>query len=208
MKLSGSMVSVIVAVVVLIGALGAGLGIKEVRVRKAKAEAEALSKLQKAQARQARTGPLSRSTTGVDRQTAEAQDRQRTGQDREQARARWENASPEEQQRMRQEMGDRFRSRGPGGGRFGANMSPEEREKMRAEMEGMRQRWESMSEEEKAQATAQMRQRFEGASQGGGPSGDRGDAGGGAEPAMREAPPPAEGQDSNDVAVTERRSEQ
>ncbi len=63
---------------------------------------------------------------------------------------------------------------GPGMGRFGG-LSEEQRAAMRARFEGMRERFENMSEEERDRIRAEMRERFGGR---GGPGGGGGDFGG------------------------------
>ena len=117
------------------------------------------------------------------------------GEDRAAMRDRFENMSEEEREKFRAQMRDRFsgggRRRG-GGGEMFPNLTEEQRTEMREQMDKLREQWEQMSEEERQQALAQMREKygftprmgFGGRPGGrpGGPEGDRMPPGGGEAP--------------------------
>ena len=85
-------------------------------------------------------------------------------------RERFEDMSEEERRRAISEMGEGFGARRPGGRRGDTELSEEERARLDEERQRMRERWESMSDEEREEYRNQMRDRF-----GGGRRGGRGD---------------------------------
>jgi len=187
MKLSGTVIWMAGSAVVLVAALLVGLSVREIRTRKAKEELAA--KAEKKPARKMpETGPMARRP---DRQRSTQGNREQTQADREQERQRWQIMSDEERKKMMEERGERLRAGGgaeggPGGGfgrgggfggRGGGQM-PQMSEEDRARMQEMRDRYESMTEEERAQMREEMRSRM------GGRRGGRGmrPDGGGGEP--------------------------
>jgi len=156
MKKASTLISVIIAIVVLLAALGVGFSVKQFRVRRAEkvAEAEPAPKAKKPVGRAALPGrgERSRSSGPTAEQRAERQ------AERERENERVANMSEAERREYFRERSERFGGadrRGEGGGRRrgGMGMSEEERR-------AMRERYENMSEEERQQAREEMRQRL------------------------------------------------
>jgi hypothetical protein len=175
MKRASTIVSVIVAVVVLVAAFAVGLCIREIRFRRVGAEPKAAEaqkqsvtsqpQMGRPQANQPPTGPMF-GPGGPGRQrgpSADADERSGMVDDRAAMRERFENMSDEEREKFRSQMRDRFsgagRRRG-GGGEMLQNLSEEQRTEMREQMEKLREQWEQMSEEERQEAMAQMREKY------------------------------------------------
>jgi len=106
MKRASAIISIVIIVVVLLGALGVGLCIREIKSRRAETESEAATELDTQQMQ--RTGQAS------------PEERAKLKDQREAMRQRWENMSDEERQRMR----ERFQK-----------MSDEERKQMRQRLQ-------------------------------------------------------------------------
>jgi hypothetical protein len=157
MKKASTLISVIIAIVVLLAALGIGFSVKQFRVRHAEktAEAEAAPKPKEFVGRNALPGRGERSRpSGLTvEERAERQD------ERARENERVANMSEDERREYMRRQSERFgagdrRSEQAGGRRpGGTGMSDEERQ-------AMRERYENMSEEERAQAREQMRQKF------------------------------------------------
>ena len=163
MKKASTLISVIIAIVMLLAALGVGFSVKQFRAHRAEkaVEAKAEPKVRQSGEKVALPGG------GERRRSADltAEQRAERQEERAQMRDRWENMSEEERRQFMAERGDRFdAARQQGGGRRpgGMGMSEEERQ-------AMRERFENMSEEERQKAREEMRQRF-----GGRRRGDRG----------------------------------
>jgi len=139
MKKASTLISVIIAIVMLVAALGVGFSVKQFRVHRAEKAVQAEPNIKQPGEKAALPGGGERS------RSADLTDEQRA------------------------ERGNRFDAgtRGQGGGRRpgGTGMSDEERQ-------AMKDRFENMSEEERAKAREEMRQRF-----GSGRRGDRGGSG-------------------------------
>jgi len=188
MKQANTIVSVIVAVVVLLAAFGVGLCIKEIRFRRAGAKSEGpeiqtprLANALETDRPPARPMP-GPGGAGPERGAFQGQ-RGLSEDERAAMRERFENMSPEEKEQFTAQMRERFggRRRGGGGGDMFQNLSEEQRAQFREEMEDLRARWEQMSEEEREQARAQMEEKYGFSPRigmGGGPGG--GGPGGGA----------------------------
>jgi DNA repair exonuclease SbcCD ATPase subunit len=168
MKRASTIVSVIVAVVVLVAAFAVGLCIREMRFRRAGAEPKGAETQKQIVASQPQTsqppaGPMF-GPGGPDRQRGPSAE-QRSGMvdDRAAMRDRFENMSEEEREKFRSQMRDRFsgggRRRG-GGGEMPQNLTEQQRTEMREQMEKLREQWETMSEEEREQTMAQMREKY------------------------------------------------
>lgn len=177
MKKASTLISVIIAVVVLLAALGVGFSIKQFRVHRAEkaAQAEPAPQVEKPIVSSALPG------RGDRRPSGELSPDQRTErqEDREQEIERVNNMSEDERREYMRKRSERFGTggrregrEGMGGGRrpggFGG-MSEEERQ-------AMKERIENMTEEERRQYFEQMRERFGGGRR----RGDRGAGPGGA----------------------------
>jgi hypothetical protein len=164
MKQISTVTSVIVAVVVLLAALGVGLCIKEIRFKRA-GVAPGGDEVQSPM-----HGP-----GGRDRKPASSpEERAELKKQRSAMLERSENMSEEEKEKFRANMRERFSGRRREGG-F-QRLSEEDRAKMREEMEKLRANWDEMSEEERQEATAKIREKFGfmgRAGPGGRPGGDR-----------------------------------
>ncbi len=153
MKKASTLISVIIAVVMLLAALGVGFSVKQFRVHHAEKAVQAEPNVKQPGEKAALSGggERRRSADLTDEQRAERQE------ERAQMRDRWENMSEEERRQSMAERGNRFDAgtRGQGGGRRpgGTGMSDEERQ-------AMRDRFENMSEEERQKDREEMRQKF------------------------------------------------
>ena len=157
MKKASTLITVIIAIVVLLVAFGVGFAVKRFRVQRAEnavqAEAEPKAKESGEKAALPGGGERRRPVGLTDEQRIERQDA------RAQMKERFENMSEEERRQFLAERGGRFDAGGrrPGGGRrpTGMGMSEEERQ-------AMKERYENMSEDEREQVRKEMRQRFGG----------------------------------------------
>ena len=168
MKQASTIVSVIVAVVVLVAAFAVGLCVREIRFRRAGAGPENTQTQKQIIASQSQPDrPPAAPTFGPGGPGRErgpsAEQTSGTVDDRAAFRERFENMSDEEREKFRSEMRDRFsgggRRRGGGGDMF-QNLTEEQRTEMREQMEKLREQWEQMSEEERQQALTQMREKY------------------------------------------------
>ncbi len=149
MKKATALVSAIIAVVMLLCALGVGFSIKQVRIRHAE------------KAAQAKSAPKAEQSGGEKPVDPTAEQKAARQDERAGMTDRRENMSEEERRQFLAERGDRpdaGRQGGPGGRRMGG-MSEEERQ-------AMRERFENMSEEERARFREEMRSRFGGRQRG------------------------------------------
>lgn len=187
MKRASTTVSVIVAVVVLLAAFGVGLCIREIRFRRARVKSKSpeIQKPSVATALETNRPPIRPmpGPGGPDRNPGSSAE-QRAGvvDERADMKQRFENMSEEEREAFRAQMRDRFGGgRRRGGGEMPQNLSEEQRTQLRADMESMRDKWETMSEEERQTVMAQMREKYGftprmgfGGRPGGGPDGGEG----------------------------------
>jgi len=174
MKRSGTTtVFVIACIAVLIGAYLAGICIRGVRFRQAGVGSEPTDVVENTAAEtvSARSDvePISPPESGE----PAAEEPEGFGGDRAGMRERFAGMSDEERQAAMARMRERFGGRQREGGPQAPQLSDEDREKMRAEMDELRSRWEEMSEEERQEATAQMREKYGFAPRIGGPGGGR-----------------------------------
>ena len=185
MKKASTLITAIIAIVVLLAALGVGFSVKHFRSRRAQNEPQSQVEPQAKQpdGRAALPGGGARPrTAGLT--TEERSDRQ---DERARMNERLSGMSEEERREFMAQRPDDRRRPGQMGGRRpgGMEMSEEERQKMR-------ERFENMSEEERQKFREDMRQRF-GGRRPGGRGGDPGDSPGerprrspGGEPRIRE----------------------
>ncbi|MFH1716756.1 MAG: hypothetical protein ABIF19_05350 [Planctomycetota bacterium] len=167
-------VFVIACIAVLIGAYLAGICIRGVRFRGAGVEAEPASVVDKIAAEpvsaRAEAKPTPSPENEEQGEAPTAEEAGGSGGDRAaRMRGRSEGMSDEDRAKMRERFAGRRREGGP----QAPQLSEEDREKMRAEMDELRARWEEMSEEERQEATAQMREKYGFAPRMGGPGGGR-----------------------------------
>lgn len=157
MKLSGTIVSIIGAAVVLAGAFAIGLGIREVRVRRARVEPKVAAEPDREQVdKKPAPGPGGRQAF----EDLSPEERAKRREEREKMMKKMANMSEEEREKFRAQMGEGFGAMRRGGGRRPPDLSPEQRARRAKEWEKMREGWESMSEEEREEARAKMRERF------------------------------------------------
>jgi len=201
------MVFVLIWAIVLVGAYGLGVCIREYRFRQAGVSWETVPAVEKpgiqvAAPQSAAKAPPAAPVAGTPEAGPPPGERPGFGGDRMGGeRPRFENMSEEERQQALSRMRDRFGSRRRGG-EGAPQLSDEDREKMRAEFEDLRNRWESMSEEERQQAQEQLRQKYgfaprgfgSGGPGGGGFGGDRTSGGAEGGRGSSESSPNGEGQ--------------
>ncbi|HLB73254.1 MAG TPA: hypothetical protein VJJ98_04495 [Sedimentisphaerales bacterium] len=151
MKKATALVSAIIAIVMLVGALGIGFSVKQVRIHFAEKAAGAKSAPKAEQSGEKAAGPVGGETDRSAEPTAEqraARQGERPGM-----RDGRENMSEEERRQLMAERGNRPDAGRQGdGGRRTGGMSEEERQ-------AMRERFENMSEEERARFREEMRGR-------------------------------------------------
>ena len=152
MKKATALVSAIIAIVMLLGALGVGFSVKQVRIRLAEKAAGAKSAPKAGQSGEKAGAPVGGQRSPSADLTAEQ--RAATQGERPGMRDRRENMSDEERRQLMAERGNRPDAgpQGGGGGRRMGGMSEEERQ-------AMRERFENMSEEERARFREEMRSR-------------------------------------------------
>ena len=172
MKHSGTtLIYVIVWASVLFASYVIGICIKEVRFKRARIESQAVTESQVSSEVQklGETDPLLREL--AQRRPVPAQEGvmgERNISPEEGAgfgegignmSERFANMSEEERERFRQ-MRERFGGRRREGGGMFQNLSEEDKAKFREEMEKLREQWEEMSEEEREEARARMKERY------------------------------------------------
>ena len=156
MKLSGTIVSIIGAAVVLAGAFAIGLGIREVRSRRARVEPKVTVEPDREQVDKKLTaGPGGREAFG----DLSPEERAKRREEREKMMEKMATMSEDEREKFRAQMGERFGAMRRGDGRRPPDLSPGQRTRRAAEWEKIRDRWETMSEQEKEQFRAGMRER-------------------------------------------------
>ncbi|MHC4557611.1 MAG: hypothetical protein ACYS80_09940 [Planctomycetota bacterium] len=163
MKQISTITSVIIAVVVLLAALGIGLCIREIRLKRA-GVASGGDEVQ---------SPIPAPGGGERKLAPSPEDRAKLVEERAELMERFENMSEEEREQFRAQTRERFAGRRPEGREGFQRLSEEERTKMREEVEKMREGWEEMSEEEREEVRAKMRERFGGRRPRGGGEGGR-----------------------------------
>jgi hypothetical protein len=157
MKLSGTMVSIIGAAVVLAGAFAIGLGIREVRARRARVEPEVTAEPAREQVdEKPAPGPGGRQAF----QDLSPEERAKRREGREQMMKKMANVSEEEREKFRAQLGERFGAMRRGDGQRPPDLSPGQRARRAEEWEKVRDKWESMSEQEKEEFRAKIRERF------------------------------------------------
>jgi hypothetical protein len=165
MKRSGTtLVFVLIWAIMLVAAYGLGVCIKQYRFRQAGITSPAAAAVEKLSTQAAPENavkpPAAAPVAGMPEAGPPSGDRPGFGGDRMGGeRPQFENMSEEERQQAMSRMRDRFSSRRRGGEGM-PQLSDEDRQKMMAEIEDLRNRWESMSEEERQQAQDQMRQKY------------------------------------------------
>jgi hypothetical protein len=165
MKLSGTIVSIIGAVAVLAGAFAIGLGIREVRTRRARVEPKVTVEPDREQVdEKPAPGPGGKQAV----RDLSPEQRAKRRQEQEKMMKKMANMSEEEKEKFKAQLGERFGAMRRGDGRRQPDLSPGQRARRAAEWEKMREKWESMSEQEKEQFKARMRERS-----GSGQPGDR-----------------------------------
>jgi hypothetical protein len=158
MKLSGTIVSIIGAVVVLAGAFAIGLGVREVRSRRATTEPK---KTVEPDQGLVDKKPAPRPEGAEAFQDLSPEERAKRREEREKMMKEMANMSEEEKEKFRAEMGERFGAMRRGDGRRPPDLSPGQRARRAAEWEKVKDRWESMSEQEKEEFRARMRETSE-----------------------------------------------
>jgi hypothetical protein len=172
MRQSGTTtVFVIVCVAVLLGAWGIGLCIRQVRFRNAAIESEAATEPQMSANTQKPTG--AGDSKGEPAEMAQFrpegspmpgdEDRRPLGdlseEEKESMRQRFENMSEQEKEEFRAQMREKSGGRRPQGGDRSRNLSEEEKARLKEQRESMKQRFENMSEQEREEFRAQMREK-------------------------------------------------
>ena len=166
-------VFVAVCTVVLIASYGIGLCVREIRFRRAVA-APITSEIQKASATNEEVTnppvgmPMSEGPVPGNDREFDGEERPGFRENRPDRMGRFEDMSEEE----RSQMHERFPGGRRGGGRF-ENLSDEEIAEMEERRRQMRERMENMTEEERAEFRAQMRERFGGRRRAGGTDSER-----------------------------------
>jgi hypothetical protein len=159
MKQWTTIVSIVVAVAVLAAAWGIGLYIRQARLKRAET------------ASSVRTDPTIRPRPdvpmpgpgGPGRSSGlSADERARLREQRARTIEQMGDMSEEEKERFRAQVRQQFDAGRQGGRRGFAELSEEERARIREQFESMRTRWENMSEQERQEFMAQMREGFGG----------------------------------------------
>jgi hypothetical protein len=166
MKLSGTIVSIVGAVVVLAGAFAIGLGIREVRSRRAGAEPKVPAKSDRGQVgKRPASGPGARQG----RNDLSPEERAIRKEEREKIVEKMANMSEEEREKFKDQMGEGFGDMRRGDGQRPPNLSPGQRARRAKEWEKVKEKWDTMSEEEKEEFRAKMRERVGSGRQGDSP---------------------------------------
>lgn len=157
MKLSGTVVSVIGAVVVLAGAFAIGLGIREIRSRRAETQSEPATEPDREQ--QVGNRPAPGAGGGQAFQDLSPEERAERREKRQKMIEQMASMSEEEKEKFKAQMSEKFGAMRRGDRRRTRDLSSGQRARRAAEWEKMREKWESMSEQEKEQFKARMRER-------------------------------------------------
>ena len=163
MKQSTTIISVIVAAVVILAALGTGLYIKEVRRKYKAAESEAAVELETKQPEKT-TAPSSK-----DRQSSRNLSPEQRAQLTEQIaniKQQWASMSDAERKEFRAKMVEIFQAGRPERSRSFQTSPPEARDKFAEEFMLIKTKWEDMSEQERQEYWDKMRERFNAIRQG------------------------------------------
>ena len=150
MKLSNTVVSVIVITAVLLSVCAVGLLIRQARTGRSEREPQTVTEANDAASQPDMAASLREPGAGQARDDAEQ--RARLKKEREQVLEKMRSLTEEEQEQFRERIRQRFSSQRAESQR--GNLSPEEREQMR-------QKWQNMSEEQRRAALARMRARSE-----------------------------------------------
>lgn len=156
MKQSSTIISVIVAAVVLLSAFAIGLYIREVRQKNRAAESEAPAELE---TKQAEIRPRPPREGRRSSRSLSPQQRAQLREQIENTRQRWADMSKQERQEFRAKMLEIFDAKRREDRRRFETPPPEERDRLREEFMGMKKRWEDMSEEERQEFRDKMRER-------------------------------------------------
>lgn len=156
MKRSSTIISVIVAAVVILAALATGLYIKEVRQKSRPGESEAA--VEPETELETKQAEITTRPAREDRQRFQTPPAEEGAQPRVNIRQRWEYMSEEEREKLRAEMLEIFNAKQREGSRRFQNFSREERDRLREGLMRTKKRWEDMSEEERQEYTARMRE--------------------------------------------------
>jgi len=165
MKQSGTtIIFVIVCIGVLIAAYVVGICIRGIRFGGVENESKAVAVSEKAVTESKAQGVKAMpapETSGPPRGFFPGQ-KPGSEQDRAAMKERFENMTEEEKQQARAATREKFSGRRREGGPQvgGPQLSDEDRTKMMEEIEGLRERWEEMSEEEREEARAQMLEKY------------------------------------------------
>lgn len=163
MKQSTTIISVIVAAVVILAALATGLYIKEVRRKYKAAESEAVVERQTKQPEKT-TVPSSE-----DQQSSRNLSLEQRAQLTEQIaniKQQWANMSEAERKEFRAKMVEIFQAGRPERSRSFQTSPPEARDKFAEEFLLIKTKWEDMSEQERQEYWDKMRERFNAIRQG------------------------------------------
>lgn len=163
MKQSTTIISVIVAAVVILAALATGLYIKEVRRKYKAAESEAVVELETKQPEKTST-PVSEDRRSS-RNLSPEQRAQLTEQI-ENIKQQWANMSEAERKEFRAKMVEIFQAGRPERSRSFQTSPPEARDKFAEEFLLIKTKWEDMSEQERQEYWDKMRERFNAIRQG------------------------------------------
>lgn len=169
MKRSGTtIIFVIVCAVVLVAAYGIGIGIRKIRFQGTKTESKAVVESEKSDTKP-ETGRIE--TGQVSDSVADRSEPNLAAEEGEQVAEQSANMPEEEPEKSRARMRG-FGGRRPGRDDRFQNLSEEERARIEEQRRQMREKWESMSEEERQEYRDQMRGRsgsrgFSGEEQGG-----------------------------------------
>ena len=147
MKRASAIISVVIIVAILLGALGVGLCVREFRCRRAQTESESATDLD--------TQHMYTAGQASPEENAQPKDQRQT------MRQRWENMSDEEKQQYMARIRERFDTGRQGQPNRFSSLSEDERARLIQQMEQMRQNWDNMSDTERENFRAQMRERFE-----------------------------------------------
>ncbi|MGB2809902.1 MAG: hypothetical protein WBC22_19335 [Sedimentisphaerales bacterium] len=163
MKQSTTIISVIVAAVVILAALATGLYIKEVRRKYKATESEAVIELETKQPEET-TIPSSEDQQSS-RNLPPEQKAQLTEQI-ESIKQQWATMSETERKEFKAKMAEIFQAGRPEGSRRLVNSPPEVRDKFAEEFLLIKTKWEDMSEQEKQEYWDKMRERLNAIRQG------------------------------------------
>jgi len=163
MKQSTTIISVIVAAVVILAALATGLYIKEVRRKYKAAESEAVVELETKQPEKTMI------PSSEDQQNSRNLSPEQRAQLTEQIaniKQQWANMSEAERKEFRAKMVEIFQAGRPERSRSFQTSPPEARDKFAEEFLLIKTKWEDMSEQERQEYWDKMRERFNAIRQG------------------------------------------